>query len=71
MFTGRKIEVPAAFIAGEADWGIHQSPGQLDKMQNLGCTNMTILPFVEQAGHWVQQEQPDLVNNLLLQFFAR
>ena len=35
------------------------------------CTNMTILPFVEQAGHWVQQEQPDLVNNLLLQFFAR
>src|SRR5690606_13915853 len=27
LFAGRRIEVPAAFIAGRADWGIHQRPG--------------------------------------------
>ena len=69
-FAGRKIEVPAIFIAGQADWGIHQSPGQLNKMLEMASTDMTILPFVENAGHWVQQEQPDVVNGLLLDFFA-
>lgn len=69
IFAGRKIEVPAIFIAGQADWGIHQSPGQLKKMQEKACTDMTILPFVANAGHWVQQEQPDVVNRLLLDFF--
>jgi pimeloyl-ACP methyl ester carboxylesterase len=69
IFTGQKIEVPAIFIAGQADWGIHQSPGQLKKMQEKACSNMTILPFVENAGHWVQQEQPEVVNGLLVDFF--
>ncbi|MFT4714544.1 MAG: pimeloyl-ACP methyl ester carboxylesterase [Candidatus Azotimanducaceae bacterium] len=71
IFAGRKIEVPAIFIAGQADWGIHQSPGQLKKMLEKACTDMTILPFIDNAGHWVQQEQPEVVNGLLVNFFHR
>ena len=29
LFAGRAIDVPAAFIAGAADWGTYQSPGLL------------------------------------------
>ena len=33
LFSGRRIEVPACFIAGAADWGIHQVPGALEAME--------------------------------------
>jgi pimeloyl-ACP methyl ester carboxylesterase len=71
IFTGRKIEVPACYIAGAADWGIHQSPGQLEKMQTKACTEMTVMPFIQGAGHWLQQEKPETVSHLLLDFFAK
>ena len=60
--------MPSTFIAGASDWGIHQSPGALEKMQKSACTKMRQIHLIEGAGHWVQQEQPDEVNRLLLQF---
>jgi pimeloyl-ACP methyl ester carboxylesterase len=68
LFAGRTVDVPAAFIAGASDWGVRQRPGELEKMQKSACTKMTGIHLVEGAGHWVQQEQPDEVNRLLLQF---
>jgi pimeloyl-ACP methyl ester carboxylesterase len=68
VFAGRTIDVPATFISGRSDWGIHQSPGALERMQKTACTNMKEIQLIEGAGHWVQQEQPDEVNRLLLQF---
>ena len=68
VFAGRTIDVPATFISGRSDWGIHQSPGALERMQKMACTNMKEIHLIEGAGHWVQQEQPDEVNRLLLQF---
>jgi pimeloyl-ACP methyl ester carboxylesterase len=68
LFAGRTIDVPATFISGRSDWGIHQSPGALERMQKAACTNMKQIHLIEGAGHWVQQEQPDEVNRLLLQF---
>jgi pimeloyl-ACP methyl ester carboxylesterase len=68
LFSGRTIDVPAAFIGGASDWGVHQTPGALEKMQKSACTRMKEVHLVEGAGHWVQQEQPDAVNRLLLQF---
>ena len=68
VFAGRAIDVPATFISGRSDWGIHQSPGALERMQKTACTNMKEIHLIEGAGHWVQQEQPDEVNRLLLQF---
>jgi pimeloyl-ACP methyl ester carboxylesterase len=70
-FSGRTIDVPAAFIAGGKDWGIHQSPGALERMQTRACTQFLDMRLVEGAGHWVQQEHPAQVNDFLLGFLGR
>ena len=67
-FSGRTIDVPSCFIAGKSDWGIYQKPGDMDKMQSAACTQMLGCHLVDGAGHWVQQEQPEEVSRLLLQF---
>jgi pimeloyl-ACP methyl ester carboxylesterase len=68
VFTGRTVDVPSTFISGRSDWGIYQVPGAIERMQNTACTRMKEIHLIEGAGHWVQQEQPDEVNRLLLQF---
>jgi pimeloyl-ACP methyl ester carboxylesterase len=73
-FSGRAIDVPSQYIAGKSDWGVYQTPGAVDKMRNSACTHMVGFHLVDGAGHWVQQEQPQLVSALLVQFlrdFAR
>jgi pimeloyl-ACP methyl ester carboxylesterase len=71
LFAGRAIDVPSCFIAGRSDWGVHQKPGDFAMMQATGCTRMLGCHLVEGAGHWVQQEQPDAVVRLLLDFLRR
>ncbi len=71
LFAGRTIDVPSCFIAGRSDWGAWQSPGALDAMQTSACTQMQGCHWVDGAGHWVQQEQPDAVVRLLLAFLRR
>jgi pimeloyl-ACP methyl ester carboxylesterase len=68
VFTGRTVDVPSTFISGRSDWGIYQTPGAIERMQKVACTKMKEIHLIEGAGHWVQQEQPDEVNRLLLQF---
>ncbi len=70
LWSGRTLDVPSCFIAGERDWGIHQRPGDLARMQREACTRMSGVHLVPGAGHWVQQEHPDEVNRLLLAFLA-
>lgn len=69
-FGGYTIEVPAAFIAGAADWGVYQFPGALEKMKAHVCQDMRFVELLPHAGHWVQQEQPQAVNQLLLKFLS-
>lgn len=71
IFSGRTIDVPAAFIAGAQDWGVQQRPGALERMRESACTKMTDVHLVDGAGHWVQQEQHARVSALLLDFIAR
>lgn len=68
LFSGRAIEVPATFISGAQDWGIHQRPGSLERMQHEACRDFRALHLIEGAGHWVQQEQPEETARLLLDF---
>jgi pimeloyl-ACP methyl ester carboxylesterase len=65
----RPLEVPALFIGGDHDgptrWGaraIADFPRTLPQL----CGNH----LLERCGHWVQQEQPEEVNRLLLDFLA-
>jgi pimeloyl-ACP methyl ester carboxylesterase len=67
-FSGRTIDVPACFIAGKSDWGVYQFPGALERMEATACTQWRGAHLVDGAGHWVQQEQPETVSRLLLQF---
>jgi pimeloyl-ACP methyl ester carboxylesterase len=68
VFSGRTIDVPSCFISGKSDWGVYQVPGAVEKMQTSACTKMLGCHLVEGAGHWVQQEQPEAVSRLLLEF---
>jgi pimeloyl-ACP methyl ester carboxylesterase len=65
MWSGRKIDIPATFIAGSADWGVQQTPGALEKMEEL-CSDWRGSHLIEGAGHWVQQEQPQATVERLL-----
>jgi pimeloyl-ACP methyl ester carboxylesterase len=68
LYSGRTIDVPSCFIAGKSDWGTYQKPGDFEKMQGSACTRMQGCHLLEGAGHWVQQEQPERVSELLVQF---
>lgn len=70
VFAGKKIEVPAMFLAGVKDWGIYQSPGSLDKMEAV-CAQFRGTVLVDDAGHWVQQEQPREVVKALTGFLQQ
>ena len=67
-FAGRTIDVPSMFIGGKSDWGVYQTPGAVEAMQKTACTQMVGFHLVDGAGHWVQQEQPEKVTELLLGF---
>ena len=68
VFAGRTIDVPAMFVAGKSDWGIYQTPGAIERMQQSACTRMRGCHLLDGAGHWVQQEQPERVSELLIDF---
>jgi pimeloyl-ACP methyl ester carboxylesterase len=71
VFAGRTIDQPSCFISGKSDWGVFQGPGALEKMQAKACTRMLGCHLVDGAGHWAQQEQPEAVSGLLLDFLRK
>jgi pimeloyl-ACP methyl ester carboxylesterase len=71
LFAGRTVDVPVLFVAGKKDWGIYQAPGVLERMQTTVCTQMLGTQLLDGAGHWVQQEQPEEVNERLTAFLHR
>ena len=68
VFAGRTIDQPSLFIAGAQDWGIHQRPGAIERMETQACTDLRGLHLLDGAGHWVQQEKSAEVNRLVLDF---
>lgn len=67
-FGGRTIDVPSLFIGGKSDWGVFQNPGAFERMQTTACTQMVGVHLIDGAGHWLEQEQPEHVSKLLIQF---
>ena len=71
LFSGRTIDVPSMFIAGKSDWGTYQRPGNFERMQEGACPQMLGCHLIDGAGHWVQQERPERVSELLIEFLRR
>lgn len=68
LYSGATIDVPALFISGKSDWGAFQRPGRLEAMRDKICTDHRGIHLLDGAGHWVQQEQPEVVVELLIEF---
>ena len=68
VFAGRTIDVPSTFMGGRSDWGVYQNPGALERLEKNLTTKYRGTHLVDGAGHWVQQEQPEALTRLLLQF---
>ncbi|HEX7166200.1 MAG TPA: alpha/beta hydrolase [Acidimicrobiales bacterium] len=61
----RKIDMPAAFVAGEKDPVLALArPEAMDGW----VTDLRVSEIVPGAGHWVQQEKPEETNEALLRF---
>ncbi|MAG21248.1 MAG: alpha/beta hydrolase [Candidatus Marinimicrobia bacterium] len=62
----RKIEVPTLLLWGAKDrfLGREMAQPSVDR-----CTNGRLI-FLEEATHWLQHEEPEKVNSLLLQFLT-
>ncbi|MEO5893515.1 MAG: alpha/beta hydrolase [Ferruginibacter sp.] len=71
LFSGHTIDVPSCFISGIADWATFRPPGALEQMQRRACTKMESVHIIEGAGHWLQQEQPEQLTRLMVDFLQQ
>lgn len=65
-----RIRVPAAFVVGERDPVRHYAGAHEAGMKDW-APDLRLQVVVPGAGHWIQQERPDEVNRLLLEFLAQ
>jgi pimeloyl-ACP methyl ester carboxylesterase len=67
--AGKRIEQPAAFIAGSLEPVLRFIPGvDLIEQMRAQLGDLRLVRLIEGAGHWVQQERPAEVNAALLEF---
>jgi pimeloyl-ACP methyl ester carboxylesterase len=65
----RRIEQPAAFIAGSLEPVLSFLPGvDMIEMMRARMTDLRLVKLIEGAGHWIQQERPAEVNSALASF---
>jgi pimeloyl-ACP methyl ester carboxylesterase len=65
--AGAKVTVPARFIGGADDPVLLMTPPALQDGHLVDDRGTVLVPG---AGHWVQQEKPDEVNDALLDFLG-
>ncbi|KZT71929.1 alpha/beta-hydrolase [Daedalea quercina L-15889] len=73
VFSGKKIECPAMYLSGRKDWGVFQTPGAFQRMKSEACVRMDDedVVLVDDAGHWVQQEQSEQVVKHVQRFLKK
>ena len=69
-FTDRALDLPTLFVAGTNEPVLQFIGDQaIDTMRRF-TTDLRGVHLLDGAGHWVQQERPDDVNRLLVDFLA-
>ncbi|CAM6004432.1 unnamed protein product, partial [Sphagnum balticum] len=69
VFRGMNIKCPAMYIAGAHDWGSQLEPGSLKKIATKDvCEDWRGLELIEDAGHWLPEEQPEKLIKTILKF---
>lgn len=66
-WADRKIEMPSLFVAGAEDPVLLMAPPSVMEGIVTDLRDSVVLPG---AGHWIQQERPDEVNQALLGFLG-
>lgn len=69
FLSGAKLRQPSLFVAGEADAVIAMYRTAFDALEET-MPNLRKKVLLPGAGHWIQQERPAEVNELLLEFLA-
>jgi pimeloyl-ACP methyl ester carboxylesterase len=67
FLAGATLNQPALFVAGEHDPVIAMRRAAFDKLEET-VPNLRKKVLLSGAGHWIQQERPAQVNELLLEF---
>lgn len=67
LFSGKTLDVPAKFISGKQDWGNYQEPGAIENLPKV-CSDFRGVVYIDGAGHWPAQEQPEKVSEAILNF---
>ncbi len=67
FLSGARISQPSLFIAGELDGVITFSRGAFDRLEQT-MPNLKAKVLIPGAGHWIQQERPQEVNDRIIQF---
>ena len=68
--SGRRIEQPSAFVSGDRDWGVYQTPGAFEAMSRV-LVNAAEPELIPGAGHWAPQETPEAVVAAVLRLLKR
>jgi pimeloyl-ACP methyl ester carboxylesterase len=67
FLDGAKILQPTLFIAGDRDPVIEFTRGAYDNLA-VNIPNLRKNVLLPGVGHWTQQERPEEVNRLLIEF---
>ena len=67
FLSGAKIRQPSLFVAGEVDAVIAMYPQAFEALENA-MPNLRKKILLPGARHWIQQERPAAVNQLLVEF---
>ncbi|MCJ1441955.1 MAG: hypothetical protein MMC23_002447 [Stictis urceolatum] len=70
ILASKQMQQPCLMILGKKDWGSYQEPGAVQRMDQV-CDKFQGVKMLEGSGHWMQQEEPQLVADAILELCGK